>query len=413
MATEVQKPSQSNQIRPKFLKTIRFWFRNYWVRVVIIAILGIVLGEKVDDTELWINYRYHAYQLLQRLSPRKPHPQRTVLVLIGDNEYWSGKDLQARVPIKRDYLARLVDAAAAANAAAIALDFDLRSPSPEGNPLEFPEYQKETDALLLAVQKAAASGKKIVLTKTVGAAGQDALATESDIYGREDPGWENVTTGYHILPDDTRNLPLSLELNTGRSIDSFCLAIARAENAPTLSDISNFSAKFYSGFVRPEEFPRLTADELLRQGPKTKMLANRVVMISGDWHSLGPNRGAIINSYDTPIGVLPGVMIHANYFESLWDSRFYRVWEGWSTRILEFFLALLVAAPFAIKIRPRAKKLAWIVAPYLLIFAVSYVSLINFGWFFDPVIPVLSVTAHGVLETVLHWRKRSKLQTPA
>src|SRR5882762_7143258 len=154
MATDVAKSSPAGQ-KSGWPKTILSWLKNYWVRVVIIAIIGIVLGEKVDDTELWINYRYHVYQFLQSLSPRKPHPQRTVVVLVGDNEYWAGKDLQARVPIKRDYLARLVDKASSANAAVIALDFDLRSPSPEGNPLEYPAYQKETDALLLAIQKAA------------------------------------------------------------------------------------------------------------------------------------------------------------------------------------------------------------------------------------------------------------------
>ncbi|HEX9544299.1 MAG TPA: CHASE2 domain-containing protein [Pyrinomonadaceae bacterium] len=404
MVTDVPKSSPALQ-KPGWLKTILSWLKNYWVRVVIIAIIGIVLGEIVDDTELWINYRYHVYQFLQSLPPRKAHPKRTVLVLIGDNEYWSGKDLQARVPLKRDYLARLVDEASSANAALIALDFDLRSPSPEGNPLEYPAYQKETDALLLAIQRAAASGRKIVLTKTVGEASPNLLRTESDIYGREDPGWANVSTGYHILPDDVRLLPLALKMNTGRTIDSFCLAIARAEDTPTLSDISDFETKFYAGFIHPEKFTRLTADELLNHDPKTKMLANKVVMISGVWHSLAKNQGQVVNSYETPVGVLPGVMIHANYFEALWDARFYRVWEGWYTRILEFLLALLVAVPFAMKIKPKTKKLAVIVVPYLLIGVISYGSLIIFGWFFDPFIPVLSVTAHGILETVLHWKE--------
>jgi CHASE2 domain-containing sensor protein len=388
-----------------WFKTPLSWFKNYWVRVVIIAIVGIVAGEKLNDTELWIGYRYHVYQLLQNLSPRKPHPQRTVLVLIGDNEYYSGPELQFRKPIKRDYLARLVDEASAANAAVIALDFDLRSPAPEGNPLESPAYQKETDTLLLAIQNAAASGKKIVLTKTIGEASPGVLRTESDIYAREDPGWENVTTGYHVLPDDTRTLPLALKTNTGRSVDSFCLAIARAEGAPTLSDISDFEAKFYAGFIPPERFPRLSANELLNHDPKARILANKVVMISGDWHSLAQNQGPVVNSYETPVGVLPGVMIHANYFEALSDSRFYQVWEGWYTRILEFLLALLVAVPFAMNIQPKIRKLALIIAPYLLIVVISYVSLINFGWFFDPFIPVLSVTAHGILETVMRWRE--------
>src|SRR5437016_3524160 len=83
------------------------WIRNYWFRVVIFAFLGIYLGEKVDDTDYWIRTRYDVYQFLQNLPHRKAHPQRTALVLIGDEEFWKG-ELQGRRPVKRDYIARIV-----------------------------------------------------------------------------------------------------------------------------------------------------------------------------------------------------------------------------------------------------------------------------------------------------------------
>jgi len=73
-------------------------------------------------------------------------------------------------------------------------------------------------------------------------------------------------------------------------------------------------------------------------------------------------------------------------------------------RITEFILAMLVALPFGFSYRSKTKRALVVASPYLLIVIISYFSLMNFGWFFDPFIPVLSVTAHGVLERVLHWR---------
>ena len=380
------------------------FLKKYWVRVALVAILGIYVGEIINDTECWVRIRYGAYQFLQSLSWRKPHAQRTVLVLIGDDEYWKG-ELESRVPIKRDYLAKLVDAASAANAAVIALDFDLRSPSPEGNPSEFPEYQAETTKLIDAITSASSSGKKIVLTKTLHDEGGGIFVTESDIYEPMPTQWQNVRTGYHVFADDTRRLPPVLKTKTGQLIEPFSLALARAENAPALEDIADFTATLYAGFLPTDKFPKVYATDLLKNDKKPD-LANKVVIISGVWHQLGFDRGAEVNAYDTPVGHIPGVFIHANYFEALWDSRIYRVWEGWYMRTTEFFLAFLIALPFAPALQKRTKRERILVGafPYVLISLASYISVINFGWFFDPLIPVLSVTAHGVLERVLHWR---------
>ena len=368
------------------------------------------MAHKAEDTEAWLSTRYQIFQWVQWLSPRGADVQRSVMVIIGDDEYYrSDGELQRRSPIRRDYLAKLVDAAAAANAGVIALDFTFSSPDPKGNPVELPQYQPETAKLIEAIKRAASAGKKVVLTRTIHEVsheeGKWTYELESDIYGPEVSQWENVSTGYHVLPDDIRKLPLAVRSADGGLLESFCLAIARADNAASTKKLNDLTAVRYAGFIPEDEFPnKLSADELINGSPKNSFLANRVAIISGAWHQFGFGRGPIVSAWDTPVGSLPGAYIHANYFESLFDKRFYRVWEDWPKYIAEIILALIVALAFGIKFRSRTKRVLVIAAPYFAIVLITYVSLISFAWFFDPFIPVLSVSAHGVVEQIMHWR---------
>lgn len=54
------------------------------------------------------------------------HPaynRRTVLVMVGDEEFWKGEGLAGRTPTKRSYLAGLLRAVGRAGPEVIALDF--------------------------------------------------------------------------------------------------------------------------------------------------------------------------------------------------------------------------------------------------------------------------------------------------
>ena len=392
---------------------MRTLLSNYWFRTVLIIAAGVLIARKVDDTDVWLNTRYHIFQGLQWFSPRGADVQRTAMVIIGDEEYYKPDgELQRRVPLRRDYLAKLVDKAVAANAAVIALDFTLSSPDPKGNPVELPQYQSETTQLVEAIKRAAGAGKKVVLTRTINQVsheeGKETYELESDIYGSDVAQWNNVSTGYHVLPDDVRNLPLAVRSADGRLLESFCLAIARADNAASVKKLGDLTAIRYASFIPQDDFPKLSADELLNGSPKTSDLANRVTIISGAWHQFGPNRGPVVSAWDTPVGSIPGAFIHANYFESLFDKRFYRVWEGWPKYTAESILALLVALPFGVKFRSRIRRALVIAAPYFAILLITYISLISFAWFFDPFIPVLSVSAHGVVEQIMHWQTAAR-----
>src|SRR5579864_7769502 len=107
---------------------------GYWLRLVITVVIVQSLVTWADNHGLITDSRYAFYRLLQRLDHHPSYDQNTVVVTIEDDEYYDGA-LQERIPIKRDYLARLIEKLDVAEAKVIALDFDLRSPSPDGDPV--------------------------------------------------------------------------------------------------------------------------------------------------------------------------------------------------------------------------------------------------------------------------------------
>src|SRR5579872_5786481 len=94
---------------------------GYWVRLAAFIIVGSVLASWIGRWDCWIDFRYKVYQSMQGVLPRTAYDRDTVLVLIGDEEYWRG-ELARRVPIKRDYIGKLVRALDEANSAIIMLD---------------------------------------------------------------------------------------------------------------------------------------------------------------------------------------------------------------------------------------------------------------------------------------------------
>src|SRR5229473_5841367 len=130
------------------LKEKRLW---YWIRVAAVIALGLWAGDWFAQTDAWIGWRRTCYKWLHNRVPLRPRPYATVLVLIEDDEYW-GPQLSGRVPIRRDYLAKLVTSIATAHPAIIALDFKLDSPA-GGTPTEYPEFANETDELARAIRE--------------------------------------------------------------------------------------------------------------------------------------------------------------------------------------------------------------------------------------------------------------------
>src|SRR3569623_429399 len=159
-----------------FLNHAIWHHRRHWAVVIVLIYFGGRIGHYLETNEQLFEVRYFLYQWFQNASPWPLYSRDTVVVLIDDETYWK-REPAGRVPINREFLAKLVKKVAEARPAIIALDFDLRSPDPTGKETattgdgsvtlcEREEYVEETATLLKTLQALSASCK-IVLPRTV------------------------------------------------------------------------------------------------------------------------------------------------------------------------------------------------------------------------------------------------------
>jgi CHASE2 domain-containing sensor protein len=377
---------------------------GYWLRVVCVVGLGVWAGEWIAHTDIWMGWRRSCYRWLHDRVPIKPQPYATTLVLIGDEEYWRG-ELMGRQPIHRDYLAKLVTAIAAADPAVIALDFMLRSPTPEGESLESPEFVEETKKLVKAIREVP-TRTWIVLPKTTRRGqGGGHYFEEAAVYERQDFGQAKVAKGYISLPKDFRKVPLlTMKVQNGGLLDSFAQAIVRARKPHAALD--NPAAILPSAaFVSLEEFPHVSAGDVLKGDAKAlEQLAHSIVIVGAHWHKDDYQRGEFIDMHDSPLGKMPGALLHANYVEAILNSRLYWDWTPVALHVIDITGALLVALVFALK-TTRVLQIAAAALIALSLVVASIISLLAFASVLDFSIPVVIVMAHALIEQYFERKK--------
>jgi len=104
---------------------------RYWVCATLVFLATLFGSQKVYDLLSLGDVRASYFQILMD-HPSVLKPRHVSLAYIDDNEYWNG-ERAGRAPLKRDYLAPIVDRLVAANVTVIALDFDARLPNPESS----------------------------------------------------------------------------------------------------------------------------------------------------------------------------------------------------------------------------------------------------------------------------------------
>ena len=368
----------------------------YWVRLLITIAVVQSLVTWADNHGFITGYRYAFYRFLQSLDHHKAVDQNTVVITIDDDEYWEGK-LQGRIPIKRDYLASLIEKLDAAEAKVIALDFDLRSPSPDGNPVESSDYNKETAKLLQTI-KQVAPRRLIVLPRTIWKRNGE-YVTHSDIYDGYDFGSANVFKGYIALPYERLEIPLTLKLSGDRALDSFSMAIVRAFRSKALDYLPQADRAPYFSFITEKGFDHKTAHEVLTTDPKLvqKDLGGRIIIIGGAWRKFASGVGPRIDLHDTPMGAMPGAYLHANYVEAILDTRTFPPFGEKVVKAVEWLVVIGMALGFAVTEAP-AWKIVVVVVSWLVLALFTYFSFINLGHVFDLLVPAISVTVHWVFE---------------
>jgi len=354
---------------------------------------------------MWLDARYSLYDLMQKTNWRKPYVQHTFVVTVDDDDYWKG-DFQRRTPVRRDLLARLITQLSDAQAKVIALDFDLRSPVPDGKPRETPIYQHETDQLIDAISAACALHHAVVLPATIGWGPNKTFVLQSNIYSDAKLPSTFFYTGYIALPPDARVVPLDIDIAGGKPLDSFALAAVRGYRPDVVLRIKDLNIFPFGGYLQPEDFPQLSATKVLNMD-KTSLqdqVGGKLVFIGSAWHRLGWKTGPMNDAHTTPAGEIPGVFVHANYAEAILGGNYY-----WPAQ--EFFayaLEILVLSAMAILLAGQmpAWKKAVVVIVALSVFTVcGYVLLQNLGIYFDFLIPLVFLILHFSIDKILEWRQ--------
>jgi len=374
---------------------------SYWAQAVVLIVLGVYAGHYISSHNLWLESRYSLFSLMQKTNWRRPHVQHLFIVTVDDDDYWKG-DFNHRVPIRRDLLAQLADA----QARVVAVDFDLRSPVPDGKPRETPVYRQETDELLTAISKACSEHHAVVLPATIAYDAAHNYVLQSDIYSDAQLPSRFFFTGYIALPTDARQVPLSLSLAGQGFIDSFALAAVRAYRPDAALRTKHLNLFPYGGYLDPGEFPHLTAANVLNLD-KTSLqdqVAGKLVFIGANWHRLAWKTGPMADSHPTPVGSISGVFVHANYAEAILGDNYYVQPPELLAYTVEILVLLSMAILFAGKMNAW-KKMTVVVSATLLFITLGYMFLQNLGIYFDFLIPLVFLLLHVSADRILEWRR--------
>lgn len=364
------------------------------VLAVLLCVTGLV--HLLEGNAALLGYRYAMFQFLSRLGPQRYSVENIVVATIDDETYWQGEPA-GRVPTDRRYLAKTIRRIADAEPRLIALDFDLRSPDPQGKlrsavkensevaadagktPLELPvhEAQLAESIELFRVADQTAATIPMILPCTVKVAG-DACYAVSDADDGYPYAGPQIAHGYLQLADDRRVIPPVLTLEDGAKLDSFATAIVRQVAPHALEEQasregSTPAAKHdgghghrdlrYASFVPRDRIPTVTTSELFHASSEIadtalEKLRGKIVLIGADWHSRSLGEGPPIDGHPSPVGLLPGVMLHANYAESLLQGKWVTPAGMWAATLVEWLLTALVAFLLIAKIGWRT-KLVW------------------------------------------------------
>jgi CHASE2 domain-containing sensor protein len=396
---------------------------RYWTTAAIVFVLSFVGTPYVYDYLDLTAPRAEYFQWLLDLTPRLTTPRYVKIVLIDDDEYWLGEPAGRR-PIKRDYLAAIVDKLRHAEVNVIALDIDARLPNPESMAVP-DEYRQETTTLIDAITAAAQHDIKVVLSTPLWFDDAGEYITDSDIYQafglcrphrdgdeaaqpkmgtpRNYATPDNVSCAYISLPDDPLAVPLQIRMADGSSLDSFGLAVARAVNPDNVDDfLKRVGDKpRYSNFISSEKFAAakstLSAHQLLTSDVKDLHLRGGAVIVGGHWSAFAAGRGEPVDEHWTPVGSTVGAELHANFVEDILDDRTFSISPEWFVRATEVALGIAAAFAFAL-IPPLWGKLLGAFAVLVFMLLIQFVVLIFFGVFFDAFVPIVALGLHALYD---------------
>jgi len=397
---------------------------GHWLRFALLLTAAGYAGHLLKSSPWLTDFRYWIYhhQLMMR-DRSNLYPKRTALVLLNDDDYW-GDSFQARSPLKRGELAGLLDKLRQAGVNTVALDVDLRSPHPNDPDFEFSDYQAEDGLFLDAVARMCDAGRHVVLASSVGF-GDDGYVEMPSIYNAK-PESANakpksadqktpqrnltcIVPGYIQVPRDLRRIPGTLQLANGGHLDSMSLAVTGIADRIAYDQASaNSDEGFrFSEYLTEAEFAPKNGPQFIFSGQQItaakadalrQQLADKLIFVGASWHANAYGTGPLVDMWNSPGGMEPGVMLHANYVEAMLDrtGTFTGVSDS-TAELIEIGLALVLAFIGVLEIHTAWKWAAFGIGIVLSILF-TYTLLQNLGLFLDFAIPMLMILAHAIVE---------------
>jgi hypothetical protein len=218
--------------------------------------------------------------------------------------------------------------------------------------------------------------------------------------------------GYIILHNDVRQIPLRLKTMDGKYIDSFAGAIVRAIDEGKMQEFDVRGSIPCGSYIRSEDFITVPSREIMTSTDtealksklknKLKSYDKNIFIVGGNWYDQAFKRGRKIDTYQSPVGWIGGVFIHANYVEALVDLRTCEPWGERFTVVLSIFLASTVAILFGLDFGFLRNAIVFIALIFLMIIG-CYLSLHLKGIYFDVFIPIVLLFGHISVEKIQEW----------
>lgn len=390
-----------------------------WLSAITLIILGIFGAERLEERHALLDLSYKAYAVNQYVTAKLKGDlwdHNTVVVLIGDEEFWKG-DYARRTPINHQELAELIRVLDGFGPKVIALDFDFASPTPDGSIVQHKEYIEETKILANTIHEITtrpdiSNRRTVVLPRTLGW-DAESFFTEPDVYDEFSSEIARARFGYILLLHDHRRVPLSIRLKDGSRLDSFSEAIVRAFDLTGRAlqiDTEDEPIVFGGGFLYEHQFDHYYANDIIEADDNSRAalaqkLGGRIVVIGAGWSRDGYNRGNRVDLLSTPVGTIPAVFMHANWVESMLASRTAKPLGNWPRRLLEFLVGIAAYLFFTRHIWWPAKLLIYAVCILIFWLGIAYLSFQNLNVFLDPVTPSLMAFAKAAYEQIHHWKR--------
>jgi len=371
--------------------------RPVTISVLLVVLLLNLLGRLEWINEVlpqlqWAELKFHRF--LCSFTPRLITAKWVRTVEIDDTAHQKLGE-----PTNRDFLATLVRNAANGDAAAIVLDVKFLAPAGLAPGQDDVSRAAQNANLFAAIREATSNGVPLVLTCWLRKGRGGGFERRPNIYDGtlfplpDDEGgcstptangdagvgkeWRRAQACVYIgninLPADMRRLPLVTRTNDAdtRSSSLALAAVSAYEDVidrkPRTREKEAVSSAMHENdfplatFIPESAFQKIPIEDLAAGAYEAavKLCRGRIIIIGGKWHTdLG--HGELIDTYDTPVGKMSGMYLHANYIEALLDDRYGREVPLWIALLFDIVAFTIKTAAITIANTQRPIRISFV-----------------------------------------------------